>query len=127
MTRPPVGWPLLPVPDENGRIGWPDVETSIRDFIRIVLETRRREQLLRPDFGVGLQDYAGRPDTTETRQEVLAAIHAGLTRWESRIEALNVEVTDAAQPGWLRVEIAFRIRRTGVHRRLGLNLSLETV
>jgi hypothetical protein len=48
VLRPLIGWPLLPLPDEHGRLDWPDLAKSVRDAIRIILSTRPSEQLMRP-------------------------------------------------------------------------------
>ena len=30
----PIGWPLMPVPDADGRLGYPDLATSVRSLDR---------------------------------------------------------------------------------------------
>jgi hypothetical protein len=32
--RPLIGWPLLPVPDEHGRLPFPGLEASVRAALR---------------------------------------------------------------------------------------------
>lgn len=133
---PPIGWPLLPSPDEAGRLSWPTLEDSIQQNIKVILQTRPGEQLMRPRYGAGLQGYIGQPDTTTTRRRLVDAVKESLTRHETRITVEDVEVEGdpvesdpvqggPAQPGWVRLEIRYRIRRTGVLRRVGLNLALE--
>ncbi|MCB9742411.1 MAG: GPW/gp25 family protein [Alphaproteobacteria bacterium] len=126
VSKPPVGWPLLPVPDESGRLAWPELEPSVFDSLKILLRTRPGEQLLRPTYGAGLQDFVGQPDTTTTRRRIRDTVTESIKRWEPRVQLEGVDLLDdPRQPGWLRVEIRFRIRRTGALRRLGLTLSLE--
>ena len=67
VSGPPIGWPLLPAPDESGRLQWPELEQSVLDSLKVLLRTRPGEQLLRPSYGAGLQDFVGQPDTTTTR------------------------------------------------------------
>ncbi len=50
IVRPLLGWPLLPLPDEGGVVGWPSLEQSVREAIRVILSTRPGEQLMRADF-----------------------------------------------------------------------------
>ena len=122
----PIGWPLLSTPDEAGRLRWPSLEDSIQQNIKVILQTRPGEQLMRPTYGAGLQDYIGQPDTTTTRRRLADAVQGSLSRYESRILVEGVDVDDdPAAPGWVRVEIRYRIRRTGASRRVGLNLALE--
>ena len=52
--HPPIGWPLLSLPDDNGQLDYPDLAESVRQTIRAILLTRPGEQLMRPDFGAGL-------------------------------------------------------------------------
>lgn len=126
IARPPLGWPLLPLPDEEGRLSWPTLEESIRQQIQVILQTRPREQLMRADFGAGVQDFVGRPDTVATRRLLQETITAALARWEDRAQLEAVDVSDdPAQPGSLLVEIRYRVRHTGVPQRVGLTLPLE--
>ena len=37
---PPIGFPLLPTPDESGQLRWPRLERSVEDAVRVVLSTR---------------------------------------------------------------------------------------
>lgn len=131
MSRPspfaePIGWPLLPRPDASGRLRYPSLEQSIREQIRVILSTRPGEQLQRPRFGGGLQSFLHEPDDLNTRRRIRDAVATALAAWEARIDVLSVDVSDVeGHPGCLRVEITYRIRRTGVARTLGLTLETE--
>lgn len=126
LPPPPIGWPLLPVPDDTGRLAWPSLTRSIHDQIRVILQTRPGEQLMRPRFGAGLQELVGQPDTLSTRQRVQELVTSSLARWEPRISIEGVEVfDDPTQPGTVRVDIRFRIRRTGAPSQLGVTIALE--
>lgn len=121
----PIGWPLLPLPDANGQLNYPGIDQSVRQMIRVVLMTRQGEQLMRPVFGAGLQNYLAEPNNLTTRRRIHDAIAGALDQWEPRIlvDRLDIlEVPDA--PGSLRVEIAYRIRRTGASQVLGLTLNV---
>ena len=119
-------WPLLPVPDEDGRLNWPSLESSIRDVMRAVLSTRPGEQLMRPEFGAGLDTLLHEPNTLATRRRIRDRVQSSLARWESRIHLDRVEVSDVdGQPSHVRVHIAYRIVRTGAPGRVGLTLQLE--
>jgi phage baseplate assembly protein W len=122
----PIGWPLLPLPDENGRLEFPSLSQSVRENLQVILSTRPGEQLMRPGYGAGLTDFIGQPDTIRTRRRIHDQITEGIGRWEPRIDVSRVDI-DAlpGRSGQLRVEIAYRIRRTGETRTLGVNLELE--
>lgn len=126
---PPIGWPLLPRPDENGRIDWPTLEASVSGQLKVILATRPGELLGHPDFGAGLQEFLHEQNTLATRARIQARIEEALKRSEPRIVLDAVEVfddTDAAEAelGRVRVEIHYRLRRTGVARTTGLTLAL---
>jgi len=108
----PLGWPLLPVPDK-GTLSYPSLEDSIKQSIRIILLTRPGEQLMRPRFGAGLSNFLHLPNTLETRRQIQETVFNALGRWEHRMVVLQVEVwEDEETPEAVRIEIAYRIRRT---------------
>lgn len=121
----PIGWPLLPVPDSNGQLNYPTLDQSVRQTIRVLLRTRPGEQLLRPDFGAGLENYLNEPNNLTTRRRVHDAINDALAAWEPRIVVDRLDILDVPNfPTRLRVEIAYRIRRTGDAQRVGLTMDV---
>ncbi len=126
VLRPPLGWPLLPLPDEFGRLDYPGLEDSVRQTIKIILSTRPGEQLMRPDFGAGLDLLLHEPNTLSTRRQIRDRVQESLTRWEPRIILDAVEVWEVAnQPTYLRVEIAYRLVRNGSPGQVALTVQLE--
>lgn len=126
-TRPLLGWPWLPLPDEHGRLEWPGLEQSVRDAIRIILSTRPGEQLMRPEFGGGLDRLLHAPNTLSTRRQIRDLVQESLSRWERRILLDAVEVWEVPnQPSHLRVEIAYRLARNGAPGSMNVTVQLET-
>jgi phage baseplate assembly protein W len=124
--RPLIGWPLLPVPDEHGRLPFPGLEASVRESIRVFLSTRPGEQLMRPDFGAGLDRLLHEPNTLAIRRAIRDLVQASLTRWERRILLDRVEVWEVAgEPSHVSVEIAYRLARTGAAATMNLTVGLE--
>lgn len=122
----PIGWPLLPVPDEHGRLEWPTLEQSVADHIRVVLATRPGEQLMRPRFGAGLDRFVHAQNTLTVRRRIHDLVAESLGRWAPRVDVERVEVAEVAgEPTRVRVEVVYRIKRTGATRRQGLTLDLE--
>jgi phage baseplate assembly protein W len=125
MIQEPISWPLLPVPDTNGRLSYPTLEDSVRQSIQIILRTLPGERLMRPAFGGGLQRYLHEPNTLTTRRRIHDLVVQTLGRWESRITVERVEVQEVPdRPTWVRVELAYRMRRTGIVRQIGLAMEL---
>ena len=122
----PTGWPLLPVPNEPGQMHYPTVADSVRQSIEIILRTRPGEQLMRPNFGGGLENFLQQPNTLVPQRRIQSAITDSLTRWEPRIllRQVSVEpVTDA--PTHIRIEIFYQLKRTGLAQQMGLTMELE--
>lgn len=123
---PPIGWPLLPVPDAGGEMRYPSLEQSVREQVQVVLRTRPGEQLMRPEFGGGLEDFLHQPNTLATRRRIRDLITASLERWEGRIVVDRIEVWEEPEhPTRVRVEIAYRLRRTGAAQKLALTMDLS--
>ena len=61
--RAPIGWPLLPLPNEEGRLTFPSLADSVRQNLEVILSTRNGEQLMHPEYGAGLTDFIGESDT----------------------------------------------------------------
>ena len=123
---PPIGWPLLPFPNDDGEMSYPaSLAESVRQQLQVILSTRPGEQLMRPEFGAGLTEFLGEPDTVTTRRRVYDRVTEAIGRWEPRVEVNRIEVDEVpGRPGWLRIEVGYRLRRTGDVMTLGLNLEL---
>ena len=80
LAAPAIGWPLLPVPDDGGMLAWPDLTTSVRQMIEVILRTAPSEQLMRPAFGAGLESLINKPNTLTTRAEAQDRVLAALRR-----------------------------------------------
>jgi phage baseplate assembly protein W len=122
----PIGWPLLPVPDENGELSYPSsLAESVRQQLRVILSTVPGEQLMRPRFGVGLTTFLRQPNDLTTRRRIYDRVSSGIGRWEPRVEVNRIDIDDIpGRPGQIRVEIGYRLRRTGEVGTIGLNLEI---
>ena len=126
LPRPLLGWPLLPLPDEHGRLDWPTLEDSVRELVRVVLSTRPGEQLMRPDFGAGLELLLHEPNTLATRRRIRDRVQESLTRWERRILLDRVDVREVDdEPSHVRVEVGYRLARNGAPAAVSLTVRLE--
>ncbi len=119
-----LGWPLSP-DTVDGALGYPDLEQSIRDQIKVILLTRPGELLLHPTFGAGLEDQLHEPNTLTTRRRIRDLIAGAVGRWEPRIVLDAVEVWELPdRPDAVRVELAYRVRRTGTQQQFHFDLAL---
>lgn len=108
-----VGWPLLPLPDPDGRLHWPDGSTSIRQSIEVILRTAPGELLMRERFGAGLETMLNRPNSTETRLAIRQAVGEAINRYEPRVQVERIAVGETDDPRRVDVSIAYRIRPSG--------------
>ncbi len=123
IPGPPVGWPLLPVP-KDGTLNYPSLEESIKQYIRILLLTRPGEQLMRPYFGAGLPRFLHQSNTLGIQRQVQDTIIETLGRWEKRIILDRVDVWQEDRPDRLRIEIAYRIKRSNSPGSMMLKMNL---
>lgn len=120
--RDPIGWPFLPKP-QDGKLGYPDLESSVRDSIRILLQTRPGEQLMRPFFGSGLQNFLDEGNTIAVRRDIQTAILETLQRYEARIVVDRVDVDPVpGSPSDVHIQIHYRLLRTNVAQQAGVTL-----
>ena len=113
QPRALICWPLLPVPDADGRLVFPDLETSVRQRIEAVLRTSPGEQLMRPEFGAGLELLVHKPNTAELRAATQATITEAIRIYEPRILLDKVTVVPGKDLRELLITIAYRIRAIG--------------
>lgn len=120
----PIGWPFLPVP-QAGQLTFPTLEQSVRDSIRVILMTRPGEQLMRPRYGAGLENFLDEGNTITLRRQIQTTIMQNLQNYENRItvDAVDVDpVPDA--PGQLQVQIHYRLLRTNTPQQIGLTMQV---
>jgi hypothetical protein len=122
----PVNWPLLGLPDSEGRLSYPTLEESVRQSIKIILQTNPGERVMQPGYGGGLERYLHESNTLTTRRRIRDLITTSLERWESRILLDRVDVWEVEQrPDTVRIEIVYRLRRTNRAQQMGITLELE--
>lgn len=121
----PLSWPLLPTPDAHGALEFPSLEDSVRQMIHVILLTRPGEQLMRPEFGGGISRFLNEPNTVETRRRLRDAVGSSLATWEPRITIDEVDVTPVdGAPTTVRIDIAYRLKRTGQRKQIALTMVL---
>lgn len=123
----PIGWPLMPVPDTDGRLGYPDLATSVRERIEAVLRTAPGEQLMRPTFGVGLEKLIHQPNTLALRSGLEERIGEQIRVFEPRILLDGIEVSEGPDQSSLLVTVAYRLRATGLVGRISAQVPLGGV
>jgi phage baseplate assembly protein W len=100
--------------DAQGRIALSSYDDHVFESILLIVKTAPGERLMRPDFGAGLSRLAFEPLGSTTAALVQHRVTQALTRFEPRIDVLNVNVKppDPANAGELVIELGYRVRRT---------------
>jgi len=120
----PIGWPFLPVP-QNGQLSYPTLEQSVRDSIRVILMTRPGEQLMRPRYGAGLQNFLDEGNTVALRAQIQTTIMQSLQNYENRITVDAVDVDPVAgSPAEVQVQIYYRMLRTNAPQQIGVTMQV---
>ena len=109
----------------DGRVAWSEGETNVREAIRIILMTERRERLMLPEFGGGLSGYLFEPNTVTTRRLIKDRIQRALEQWEPRISVESVAVEpDAEDPQAAVATVSYRLVATRARESVTLAVTL---
>lgn len=102
----------FPLQLKGGQVGMNAYESQVDQSIRLILRTAQGERVMRPDFGGGMDTLAFEPMNTVTTALVQHRVKESLTRFEPRIEVLNVTVSAQKDKGELHADIQYRVKRT---------------
>lgn len=92
---------------------------ELEQAIFLILSTTPGERPMRPEFGCGLIDYVFAPIEPGTFGEISFRVEEALSRWEPRIEVVDVTVgPDPADEAKLLIELSYRVRDTYDRRSL---------
>jgi phage baseplate assembly protein W len=109
----------------DGRVAWSEGEENVRESIRVILLTERRERLRLPGFGGSLSRYLFEPNTVTTRQLIKDRIVKELAQWEPRVKVEDVSVEeDAADPQAAVATITYRLVATRKQESVSLSIAL---
>ncbi len=107
------GWSFEVMPDPvTGRIRMCSGEDDIAQAVRLILNTKRGERIMRPDFGCRLCDFAFESFSQSVRSEMIEEIKKALTLHEPRISDVEVSIGDTAPEGCVVLDISYIVRAT---------------
>ena len=105
------GWAFPVVAARDGGIAFVSGEVSIEQGLNIVLGTSPGERVMRPEFGCGIWELVMEPNTAQLHGRLQTRVRQALTRWEPRIDVLDVQVTaPPEQKNVLLIRIDYRVR-----------------
>jgi len=121
MARPFLGkgWKYPVELDRGGGVAQSELDESIRQSIYIILGTAPGERVMRPNFGCQIHDLIFAPNTVNTAGLAMHYVHESLSKWEPRIEAVEVEAHPSPDdPNRLDINIKYKVRATNNSRNL---------
>jgi phage baseplate assembly protein W len=102
-------FPLRPAASGGLRLVGGD--EKIRQSIWLILSTAPGEREMRPDFGCGINDVLFDANTARLRGIVEEKVREALTRWEPRIDVVDVRAeTPPEARNHLLIRIDYRVR-----------------
>ena len=110
------GFPFLFDPATGG-VAISKYEENIRQNITIIIGTRPGERQMLPKFGCKIHDVLFSPNTRRTAKLAARHVRQALTRWEKRIEVLDVQ-SSPDPSGAIQIEVSYKITSTGAVERL---------
>ncbi|MCG3206426.1 MAG: hypothetical protein FOGNACKC_00024 [Anaerolineae bacterium] len=116
------GWKFPIRIDGRGGFAYSEGEQLIQEAIWIILGTALGERHMLPRFGCGIHELVFAPNSPGTRGAIADQVRLALTRWEPRIDVLNVAV-EAVPPemvtsNQLLIRVNYRIRSTNTVQNL---------
>ncbi|MCH5208712.1 MAG: GPW/gp25 family protein [Oscillospiraceae bacterium] len=96
----------------TGRIRMCGGEDDIAQAIRLILNTRRGERVMRPDFGCRLCDFAFESFSQSVRSEMIEEIKTALIMHEPRISDIEVTIDEFAPEERIVLDISYVVRST---------------
>ena len=98
-------------------------EEHIKQSLRTILLTARRERFMRPEFGSGLGAYLFEGIDATTVSLIKREVRGTVERYEPRVELTDVTVDHSVQDlGVLRIAVYYRIKSTGASDQLSVDV-----
>jgi phage baseplate assembly protein W len=114
-----AGWAFPVRTDATGRIALVRHERDLEESVRLILGTAFGERPMRPDYGCAIHDHVFASVDSDIAGRIVSAVRASLTRWEPRIEVLDVQVqVDAENAALVYIDIRYTVTDTNDPRNL---------
>lgn len=106
-----VGW-AFPVRPVAGRLTYARHEDDVEQAIAIILETTRRERVMRPQFGTDLRGFVFDSNSPATHRAIEEEVRGALAQWEPRIAVQIVRAYgESGRSNVVMIEIDYVVRR----------------
>jgi Bacteriophage baseplate protein W len=113
------GWAFPLRLDGSGSFALSGGEQDVEEAIRLIVGTAYGERPMRPEYGCGIHDLVFDTVDAGLAGRVAAEVRASLTRWEPRIEVVDVAAAPLPdQPHVLGITVAYWVKATNDRRNL---------
>jgi phage baseplate assembly protein W len=113
------GWAFPIETDATGAIALVERARELEVSMRLILGTAYGERPMRPEFGCAIHEYVFASVNATTAGRIAYEVKMSLTRWEPRVEVIEVVVTyETEQPGTMYIDIRYVERETNDPRNL---------
>jgi uncharacterized protein len=114
-----TGWRFPVRINPRGGLSYSSAEEDIQEAIWIILGTAPGERQMLPRFGCGIHNYVFAPNNATTLGNIAHEVRRALTKWEARIDVLEVRVESSAEEqNKLLIRVDYRIRTTNAFHNL---------
>jgi phage baseplate assembly protein W len=108
-----VGWKFPIRVNARGGLTYSKYEQDIEEAIWIILGTAKGERVMLPDFGCGIHELVFAPINPTTIGDIERDVMEALSRWEPRIEVLDVRVEqDSEERSRLLIKVDYKVLST---------------
>ena len=105
--------------NSRGGFSFSEAEQLIQESIWLILSTAPGERRMLPTFGCGIHNYVFAPNNATTRGTIAYQVRQALSRWEPRIDVLEVRVESTPEtPNQMLIRVDYRIRSTNTYANL---------
>lgn len=106
-----TGWKFPLQVDQRGAIATSSGEDRVVESIYSILGTAKGERVMMPEYGCAIHDLVFAPDNPVTGSQVAHDVREALTRYEHRIDLLDVSAESSPEaPNLLLIRVSYRIR-----------------
>lgn len=112
------GWHFPPRLDTRGQIELVHEEADVEEAIGIILNTRKGERPMRPEFGCAIHDLVFAPGDPSTIGLARRYAQEALVMWEPRIDRVEVRSVADGPEEALMLDVRYRVIATNSARNL---------
>lgn len=113
-----AGWSYPTLVSAGGEVQLSRGGVELDGALRMILDTRPGERVMRPEFGCAIWDFVFEPITARTLGLIEQAAREAIARWEPRVEIDQLDAVAGDADGEVLLTVGYRARANNDHRNL---------